>query len=127
MINRSSKSRSKRTVNLGFVSMARFESGDGFLFSSGNQRILNSCFNLNQTGVNLKRHAQSQCECFVDCLSRYLSLPYSGQSERGHGEETTRLLLQNARVQNDARADLASSMRARIAAWQLLHRFVLDA
>ena len=28
-----------------------------------------------QTGANLKGHAQSRPECFVNCLSRYVSLP----------------------------------------------------
>jgi hypothetical protein len=59
-------------------------------------------FDLNQTGVKLKRHAQSRPQCFVDRLSRYLSLPYSGQTERGRGDENSRLLFQNVRVQNDA-------------------------
>jgi hypothetical protein len=59
-------------------------------------------FDLNQTGVKLERHAQSRPEGFVDRLSRYLSLPCSGQTERGHGDESARLLLQNVWVQNDA-------------------------
>ena len=52
--------------------------------------------------LKLERHAQSQRECFVDCLSRYLSLPNGGPGERGHGDESAGLLLQNFRVQNDA-------------------------
>jgi hypothetical protein len=32
-------------------------------------------FDLNQAAVKLERHAQSLPQCFVDCLSRYLSLP----------------------------------------------------
>jgi hypothetical protein len=85
-------------------------------------------FDLKQTGVKLERHVQSRPQCLVDCLSRYLSLPCGGQTERDHGDESGRLLLKNVRVQNDAGADVASaSMRARIAAQQLLHRFVLDA
>jgi hypothetical protein len=47
-------------------------------------------------------HAQSRGECFVDGLSRHLSLPRSGQGKRGHGGESARLLLQNVSLQNDA-------------------------
>src|SRR4030095_1743567 len=48
-----------------------------------------ACFDLNQTGAKLERHAQSRPECFVDYLSRYLSLPCSGETKRGHDDDST--------------------------------------
>ena len=58
--------------------------------------------------LSSKRHAQSGCECFVDCLSLYLSLPGGRQGEHDHGDESARLLLENVRVQNDAGTEVAS-------------------
>ena len=51
--------------------------------------------------LKMKRHAQSRSERLIHCLFRYLSLPGSGQTERGHADESDRLLLQNADVQDD--------------------------
>jgi hypothetical protein len=63
----------------------------------------------------------------IVCLVTFLC-PEGGQTERGHDTESARLLLQNAGVQNDARADIAwSAMPTRIAAQELLYAFVLDA
>ena len=64
-------------------------------------RARNQFFDLNQTGRKPWQDAQSWAEYFVDCLSRYLSLPGSGEAERDHGDETARLLHQNVPVQND--------------------------
>ena len=65
-------------------------------------------FDLNQTRAKFQRHAKSRAEHFVDYLSRHLSLPGSGQTERGYGNQSARLLLQDVTVQNDAGAKVAS-------------------
>jgi len=80
-----------------------------------------------QTGSNLGRDAQSWLERFVDCLSRYLSLPADGQTKRDHGAEDAWLLLQNVAMQNGTWTNVESpAVRARIAGWHLLHDLVLD-
>ena len=78
--------------------------------------------------LSSKRHAQSGCECFVDCLSRYLSLPDGGKANMITVTKAPDCCskMSGCKMTHEQTSHHAS-MRARIAAPQLLHRFVLDA